>query len=63
MEAIIERTVLPMVEGRVRRRVALIVAKVVGVHVERQLTDLLTTPSQLALGVDLIDLTGSVQER
>lgn len=44
MEVIFGRTVLPMVEGQIRRTVALILADVVGAHGERQLTDVFIAP-------------------
>lgn len=59
---ILDPTVPPMAEGYVRRTVAFTFAKVVGAQVERQLTDLFTTPDQSALGTGLFDLIEPVLE-
>lgn len=56
MEAIIDRTVLPMVEGHFRRTVARIFGEVDGAHVKRERTDLFTASNQFDLAVGLADL-------
>lgn len=63
MEAIIDRTVRPMVEGQTRHTFAPVVAKVVGAHVTRGLTDEFTAPSQSILGIGLVDLIESNIEK
>lgn len=63
MEAIVDRTVPAIAEGHVQRTVALIAAKVVPAHVDRQLEDVYTASDQSALGVDLTSLMESVLKR
>lgn len=63
MEAIIDRTVQPIVAGHVRRAVAHIVAEANGAHSERHFIDVLTAPDQSAFEVSLVGLNGLVLEK
>lgn len=63
MEAVIDRTVPPTVEGHVRHIIAPIVTGVPGAHAEHQLTSLATAPDQSALRVNLVNLTKPVLDR